>query len=404
MSFLGGGVERKHILFVDDERNILQGLQDLLRKQRKQWDMSFALGADAALDELARARFDVVVTDMRMPGMDGAELLARVKEQYPSVARIVLSGHADRDAIVRALPVAHQYLSKPCSAEILRSTIERVWSLHTLLADPRTRELVGKMDKIPSPPAIYWELTRAAANPDVGLADLGKIVEKDPAMSAKVLQLVNSSYFGIAQKVASVPKAVTYLGLELLKVLAISAHVFGAVSMAPVEGFSLEEVQNDSLVVAQLARTFLNNSKNADEVFGAAIVHDVGRIVLATGVPERYAHVIRTAAGIHRALHLVEADELGVTHGEVGAYLLGIWGLPLNVVETAAFHHVPSNLTEGSLAMLAAFHTADSLVETATHGVSEETLDLAFLERAGVLADLPRWRAIAAEALRVGNS
>lgn len=397
-------MERKHILFVDDERNILQGLQDLLRKQRNQWDMAFALGAQAALDELARAPFDVVVSDMRMPGMDGAELLARVKEQYPSVARIVLSGHADRDAIVRALPVAHQYLSKPCSAETLRSTIERVWSLHALLADPITRELVGRMDKIPSPPAIYWELTRAAAKPDVGLADLGKIVEKDPAMSAKVLQLVNSSYFGIAQTVASVPKAVTYLGLELLKVLAISAHVFGAVTMIPIEGFSLEEMQNDSLLVAQLARRFLHNSKKADDVFGVAIVHDVGRIVLALGIPDRYAQVIHTATETGRAVHLAEADELGVTHAEVGAYLLGIWGLPLDVVETAAFHHTPSHLSEGSLEMLAAFHAADALVEAARHAPAEECLDVAFLERAGMIGELPSWRSIADAALRAGSA
>jgi len=397
-------VERKHILFVDDERNILQGLQDLLRKQRKQWDMSFALGAGAALEELARAPFDVVVTDMRMPGMDGAELLAQVKERYPSVARIVLSGHADRDAIVRALPVAHQYLSKPCSAETLRSTIERVWSLHALLADPRTRELVGKMDKIPSPPAIYWELTRAAAKPDVGLADLGKIVEKDPAMSAKVLQLVNSSYFGTAQTVTSVPRAVTYLGLELLKVLAISAHVFGAVKMTPIEGFSLDEMQKDSLLVAQLARRFLNNSKKADDVFGASIVHDVGRIVLAVDLPERYQQIIRAAADRNRAVHLVEAEELGVTHAEVGAYLLGIWGLPLNLVETAAFHHAPSRFSEGPLEVLAAFHAADALVDAGRHTLVDAALDVAFLERAGMLGELPRWRALAADVLRTGNA
>ena len=397
-------VERKRILFVDDERNILQGLQDLLRKQRKEWDMAFALGSQAALDQLAQAPFDVIVSDMRMPGMDGAELLARVKEQYPSVARIVLSGHADRDAIVRALPVAHQYLSKPCSAETLRSTIERVWGLHALLADPTIRELVGKMDKIPSPPAIYWELTRAASNPEIGLADLGKIVEKDPAMSAKVLQLVNSSYFGIAQTVASVPKAVTYLGLELLKVLAISAHVFGAVTMAPIEGFSLEEMQNDSLLVAQLARRFLHNSKKADEVFSAAIVHDVGRIVLALGIPERYAQIVHSATETGRAVHLAEADELGVTHAEVGAYLLGIWGLPLDVVETAAFHHTPSQLCEGSLQMLAASHAADALVEAARHAPAEECLDVAFLERAGAIGELPSWRSIAGEALRTGSA
>ena len=391
--------------FVDDERSILQGLQDLLRRQRKDWDMAFALGSQAALDELARAPFDVVVSDMRMPGMDGAELLARVKSQYPSVARIVLSGHADRDAIVRALPVAHQYLSKPCSAEMLRSTIERVWNLHALLADPITRELVGKMDKIPSPPAIYWELTRAAANPDVGLADLGKIVEKDPAMSAKVLQLVNSSYFGTAQTVTSVPRAVTLPWPRAAQGCWPSRrHVFGAVKMPPIEGFSLDEMQNDSLLVAQLARRFLNNSKKADDVFGASIVHDVGRIVLAVGLPERYQQVIRAAADTHRAVHLVEAEELGVTHAEVGAYLLGIWGLPLNLVETAAFHHVPSHFSEGPLEVLAAFHAADALVDAERHTLVDAALDVAFLERAGMLGELPRWRALAADVLRTGNA
>jgi HD-like signal output (HDOD) protein len=223
-------------------------------------------------------------------------------------------------------------------------------------------------------------------------------------MSAKVLQLVNSSYFGTAQTVTSVPRAVTYLGLELLKVLAISAHVFGAVSMPPLEGFSLEEMQNDSLLVAQLARSFLNNSKKADDVFGAAIVHDVGRIVLAVGLPARYQQIIRAAADGHRAIHLLEAEELGVSHAEVGAYLLGIWGLPLNLVETAAFHHVPSLFSEGPLEVLAAFHAADALVDAGRRTLVDASLDVGFLERAGMLGELPRWRALAAEVLRTGNA
>ena len=125
---------------------------------------------------------------------------------------------------------------------------------------------------------------------------------------------------------------------------------------------------------------------------------------LAMGVYAQLAHVIHTANQTRRAVHLVEAEELGVTHGEVGAYLLGIWGLPLDVVETAAFHHTPSSLTEGSLELLAAFHTADALVEAAAHGLTEESIDIAFLERAGALRELPRWRSIAAEALRIGSA
>jgi HD-like signal output (HDOD) protein/CheY-like chemotaxis protein len=390
-------VDRKRILFVDDEPHILQGLQDLLRKQRRQWDMAFALGGQAALAELSGGPFDVIVSDMRMPGMDGAALLARVKEEHPHVARIVLSGHAEREAIVRALPVAHQYLSKPCNVETLRSAIERVWALHSLLADPSVREIVGRMDRIPSPTATHSELTQVAARPNVNLEDLGRIVEKDPAMSAKVLQLVNSSYFGSARTVASVPKAVTYLGLELLKVLAISTHVFSETTMPSIDGFSLEELQNDSLRVALLAGRFLNDCKKADEVFGAAIVHDVGRIVLALGLPERYSQVVRVATESRRAAHVVELEMLGVTHAEVGAYLLGIWGLPLQLVDAATFHHTPSRLFEGPLDTFAAFHVADALVEAPGHDLVTESLDLAFLERAGVIGELPRWRAMAAE-------
>jgi HD-like signal output (HDOD) protein len=268
-----------------------------------------------------------------------------------------------------------------------------------LLADPSVRELVGKIDMIPSPTATHSELMQAAARADVSLADLGRIVEKDPAMSAKVLQLVNSSYFGIAHKVASVPKAVSYLGLELLKVLAISTHVFGSTAMPTIDGFSLEEMRNESLRVAQLAGRFLNHGQKADDVFGAAIVHDVGRIVLALGLPERYANVVRVATESRRAAHVVELEMLGVTHAEVGAYLLGIWGLPLQLVDIAAFHHTPSRIPEGDLDTFAAFHVADALVEAAGRDLAAESLDLGFLERAGVMGELPRWRAIAAEPL-----
>jgi DNA-binding NtrC family response regulator len=159
----------KHILFVDDEQQILDGLKDLLRKQRKQWTMVFALGGEAALRELQQQPFDVVVSDMRMPGMDGATLLTRVKELYPSSARIILSGHAERDSIVRALPVAHQFLNKPCDAALLRMVVERACELQRLLQNEKIRCLIGKLDKLPSVPHTYWELTRVAALPDVAL-------------------------------------------------------------------------------------------------------------------------------------------------------------------------------------------------------------------------------------------
>jgi DNA-binding NarL/FixJ family response regulator len=231
-------VVKRRILFVDDEPNVLDGLRNLLRKQRHQWEMLFATSGKAALDELARMPVDVIVSDMRMPGMDGAELLGRVRELYPQTARIVLSGHAERDAIARVVSVAHQFLSKPTDANTVRVVIERTCRFQALMLDPGIRRVVGGMEQLPSLPDTYFELTRATEDPDSAIADIAKIVERDLAMSVKVLQLVNSAYFGLAQKTESITRAVTYLGVENLKGLLVAVHVFSADNFPVIEGLS----------------------------------------------------------------------------------------------------------------------------------------------------------------------
>ncbi len=389
----------KRILFVDDDQNVLDGLQNLLRRQRQQWDMVFTLGAHAALEELQKgASFDVVVSDMRMPGMDGAELLQRVKDEFPSTTRIVLSGHAEREAIARALPVAHQFLSKPCDAAVLRDVIGRTCDVNALINDATIRQVVGKIDKLPSAPRTYWELTQAIANPDVSVYDLATIVERDPAMSVKVLQLVNSAYFGLAQRVTSIQQAVKYLGVELLKGLALTAHVF-AIRLPKIDGFSVTRIQESSLLTARLCRSFLSAPKLAEEAFTAALVHDIGRIVIAAALPKQLAAVLRTARETGEELHVIERDLLGVSHAEIGAYLLGVWGLPFAIVEAVAHHHSPRRVTGGARDVLAALHVADALADTVCGGAAESPgeskLDLDFLEEAGLTHHLPRWTALA---------
>ena len=395
----------KRILFVDDEQQILDGLRDLLRKQRKQWDMVFALGGEAALAELARAPFDVVVSDMRMPGIDGATLLQRVKDEYPATARIILSGDAERDAVVNALPVAHQFLSKPCDAEVLRTVVERACALQTVLQDDNVRSVIGKVDHLPSVPRAYWALAQAAARPDVGLADLAKIVEQDPAMAVKVLQLVNSSYFGLAQRQSSVQDAVAYLGIELLKALTLTAHVFASAAGPSLPGFSFDALQDHSMLAARIAKRLVADPKRAAEAFTAALVHDIGKIVLAMGVPDRFGEAVRTARDTGRADHVVEKELLGVTHAEVGAYLLGLWGLPLGIVEAVAYHHQPE--LGAPTGTVVAVHVANALSHLVPGAPPDPSvggrLNVAFVESSGFGAELPRWRALADEELGLAS-
>jgi HD-like signal output (HDOD) protein len=386
------------ILFVDDEAAILDGLRDLLRKERRRWEMVFAAGGPQALEVLARQPFDVVVSDIRMPGMDGAQLLSRVKEQYPSVARIVLTGHADRDAALRALPVAHQVLAKPCDAGALRVAIERTQALHRLLASREIRDIVGRLAVLPSVPRTYLELTEAARDPHAGLGDLAAIVQRDPAMSTKVLQLVNSAYFGARQKVTSIPQAVMHLGVELLKGLALSGHAFGTIGGDAIGGVSLEALQRHSLETAGLARRFVDDPRAAEEAFTAGLVHDVGQIVMAMGLQDAYRGIRAASSASGRPLHDVERERVGVTHAEVGAYLLGVWGLPFSIIESVAYHHRPAALVEGPCATLAALHAADAFADAADR--AEPGIDLPFFERMGIAGRLAGWRAIAEGARR----
>ena len=392
----------RRILFVDDEPNVLDGLRNLLRKERRRWDMSFALGGQAALDEMAKAPVDVIVSDMRMPGMDGAELLTRVKNIYPGTARIVLSGHAERAAIARVTSVAHQFLSKPCDAETVRAVIERTCEFQMLLNDDAIRKVVGSMERLPSLPQSYWDLTRATENPEVGLDQIAKIVEKDPAISLKILQLVNSAYFGLAQQTQSIVKAVSYLGIENIKGLLVLEHVFGAANSGDDGGLSLDQLRNSSVLTGTLARQIVKDRKHADEAFSAGLLHDVGKLVLMHDPTRKYVEVVKLAGTGGRRLEVVEKEQLGTTHAVVGAYLLGVWGLPYVMAETVAFHHQPALVTEGNCDVLAAVHIANGLVDGAmadTDPLTDGTMDLAFVERMGMTAALGPWRQLAVSTL-----
>jgi putative nucleotidyltransferase with HDIG domain len=391
------------VLFVDDEQPLLDGLRDVLRKQRKRWEMHFVSDARTAIERMQAQPFDAVVTDMRMPGMDGAALLAHVKVHFSATARIILSGQADRDSVLRALPNAHQFLSKPCDPELLVSVIERVNQLQCRLADAQIRTIVGGIDHLPSAPNTYWELTLAAEKPETSLSEIAAIVERDPAMSLKVLQLVNSAYFGAARRVSTVQQAVGRLGLELLKALTLSAHAFDTLKAPPCNGFSIDALQQHSLLTARLAKQLCSDVTLGAEAFASSVLHDVGKLVLAVGATERFEKVLEEQRASQRPLYEIEIEHFGTTHGEVGAFLLGSWGLPLTMVETVAYHHMPSNASVDCWPVLAAVHAADALVDlTEYKGVSpdrDHKLDLVFLERAGLTAELPRWRALAAKLL-----
>lgn len=391
----------KRILFVDDERRILEGLQRMLRPYRKQWDMAFANSGNEALAMLAAGAYDVIVSDMRMPGMDGAQLLELVRERYPGMVRLVLSGQFGKDAALHAVPVAHQFLMKPCDAGKLQATIERFCEYDSMIADGATRRVVAAIGELPALPSTYAALVHALEDPETSLDQVGALVERDVAVAAKVLQLVNSSFFGLSREVSTIPMAVGYLGFETLTQLVVTVEVFRTFACGPHMAAFVEEVQRHSRCVAAIAAVLPVARQNAGTTLVAALLHDVGKLIMATRLSGQFETALQASRDRNRPLHTLEEEITGTTHAEIGAYLLALWGLPSAVVTAVSQHHQPVSVTANTaLDISLALHLADMLEhEAAGHPehLSPGALD-EFCEDSPEWAEsLPEWRKIAGE-------
>lgn len=379
------------ILFVDDEADVLQGIRRTLRELRHEWSMEFAASGAAALEELAKTPADVIVSDMRMPGMDGWELLGEVKKLYPQTVRLVLSGHAEALSIMRSVGTAHQYLAKPCESATLKAAIYQTYRLRELLSSERLAQLVGRVDTLPSAPKAFQEILACLQQPNASVADAGKIIGRDVAMTANVIKLVNSAFFGSRKPVSTADRAVAYLGLDTLGALVLGHGVFKSGVTTGVEGFSLERLWQHSLDAAAAARMVALSQKlpqaKADEAFLGGMLHDVGKVVFATRLA---AGPDGPAASTEDALTQMEAH-----HAEVGAYLLGLWGFPNSIVEAVAFHESPGMVMAEGLSLPALLHIADRLVHQRNPQSSAAVRELepGLLEALGLADRWPVWLA-----------
>jgi len=397
----------KRILFVDDESNVLDGIRRMLHGDRKRWQIDFAVGGEAALQKCEAAQFDVVVSDMRMPGMDGATLLGHIRDRYPNTVRIVLSGYAEAALATQVVHVAHRFLNKPCNATELQTTIERVCTLQDLLCTPEIRQVIGAVGALPSLSSTYTALTQAVQNPDTSINHVADIIEQDIAMSAKVLQLVNSAFFGLAQRVTSLQSAVVHLGMETIKNLALASETFRVFSphSGGIPPSVYEAIQQHSHRTASIAWRLPVEAKDRDATALAALLHDIGRLVLASKMPDRF-HAV-TSRTRERECEPFEAEEelLHTSHAEIGAYLLGLWGMPNVVVEAIAHHHRPTRIPHSGFDSSIAIYVADLLAnELETDGVDSASRELelaesdrACLEKLGILHRFAEFRALATQ-------
>ena len=396
----------KRLLFVDDDLNVLDGLRRMFYSMRDRWEMEFVTNAEAALLACAEHPFDIVVSDLRMPGMDGIELLSVIRDQYPGTARIILSEFAGMELLTRAVSIAYRVLLKPCNPFELTETVERIGVLQDVFCKPAMRQFIGALGELPTLSSTYMDLTRALGQSHTSVSTIAKIVGQDVGMSAKMLQVVNSGFFGLSHRATSVEQAVSYLGTDAIKTLALHSEAFRMfVPSARIPNSFWEKTQRHSRRTAIIAGTLPVSREIREATIVAALLHDAGTLALASTVPEQFCGVLDEMKNRNCSQAEAEEARLGTTHAEIGAYLLGLWGIHSVAVEAIAHHHHPSRIKHAGLDCSLAVYLSNLLaheVEIHPDGCNGEYLsdtDRRELEAVGLLDQLPVFWDRALEAL-----
>jgi HD-like signal output (HDOD) protein/CheY-like chemotaxis protein len=329
------------ILFVDDEPRVLDGLRDLLRRERREWDMQFALGGQAAINRVNEASFDVVVSDVLMPDVDGTAVLRHVRDRRPRASRLVLSGQVGTDVLCGVIPLAHQILGKPCDADQLRGAIRRALSVGADVSQPTIGRLVRRLDHLPPSLVTCRALAGVVAQPGAMLDRVSEIVERDPSLTAKVLHVVNNPYFGLPRPLTTVRQAVVHLGLDIVRSITFSVLTFIEAHDEVDDVVDLDAIQRHSVAVALRARERVSDPALAGEAFTTGIVHEIGRVILALEPELGYAELIRRSRSGSESLDTLERLEYGLTQAEVGAQMLSLWGFPASIVGAVAANGEP---------------------------------------------------------------
>jgi len=399
-------MDKKRLLFVDDEPMVLKGLQRSLRKMHTEWDALYVESGEAALDLLTAQSVDVVIADMRMPGMDGAQLLEIVKDRHPQVVRIILSGQLDRDMTLKSVRVAHQLLAKPCDMTVLRDALQKTLALNQILADDAIRRVVARIDTLPSMPASCTEIMTELQSEEASIQRVADLIANDLGMAAKILQMVNSAFFGLYRRVTDVKNAVMLLGLDAIKALVLSINVFSAFNTRKIPFFDFEGLWRHSLAAGGYARRVMTlatgDRDRAAAAFLAGMLHDIGKLILAVNFSATYRELLREAPASAGERMAREREMIGTTHAEIGAYLMGLWGLAPPILTAIAFHHCPQKSPVGGLEPLATVHLANGFDHRLAHSNPggdnpDEDFDMDYLASLGLVANLAAWQQACAD-------
>jgi putative nucleotidyltransferase with HDIG domain len=391
---------RRLILFVALSPEDAQRAAEGLKKKSRRWRLAFAPTTADAVQQLRGTPFDCVVMNLQARGIDPHRFFKEVMETSPEALRIGLTEPDERRSLQQSGAPVHQFLSRPLDPMILTAVLARAFAGQDFLLQEHFRKLVDSITSLPVLPAAYSAVMAELNSTDPSLERIGELIATDLGLSAKVLQLVNSAFFGLARPIAHPSEAATFLGTETIKSLVLALSVFSQFSLVRLKEFDPEELWQHCWTTGAIARRLCEFEETeraiADEAFMAGLLHDMGKLILAANYPalleQNMAEAARKKIGLWEQEFLVH----GASHAELGGFILRRWGLPQGVIDAVTFHHRPMLARIRTFSAVTAVHLANTLPRllSPSQDSTQSTVDLGYLRALGLEERLEEWKQI----------
>ncbi len=387
---------KTRILLIDDEIDCLNELKASLASKQDQWILEFSNNPQQALESILQDPPTVVICDYHMPQINGAELLREAEKAHPFLHRFIVAEREDLQILEDGIGSAFHYLPKPCQANRLESEIQRCLSIEKWLGKTQIKNIVGTLGELPSLPSLYLKIVEVLNDSDVSIEKVGKAISTDITISARILKIVNSSYFGFDETISDITQAFSVLGIETVKNLVLAIQVFNE-SEGGGQNPQSNRLWQHSMDVAIGARNVMmyetGSSRLAEGAYTSGLFHDIGKLIMQRAAPDAYQSAKEFAMRMQIPAWKAEDEVLGCNHAETGGYLLARWGLPIEVIESAVLHHEPVNSSGSSFSSLAAVYVANTILNNESANPESE-YESSFISGLGRSDQWPSWKEV----------
>ncbi len=334
------------VLFVDDDSSVLNVIRDTLFQT--EFEIITAQSAHEAIELIEQEHIDLIISDIRMPGMDGIQLLETVKKKWPSIIRVMLCAYNDESTALQSLTngLVTTYFPKPWDTTELKDDIIRLLKIHKTFKNEKMMNLMNRLERLPSLPMLYQYFMNAFHR-EATFEEFADIIKQDVAVATKILHIANSAFYRrLGEPTASIEHAIMTMGLNAVKniVLAVTLSTQKPLTNQQVQHF--QDIINHSSIVNKYIQLFykIKFLKPINSKFNSVgITHDIGKIILLQYFPERFEKIKQhQVQNPYMTFYDCELDlgYAGNTHTEIGAFLLNLWNLPQISIEVALFHHI----------------------------------------------------------------